>query len=188
MKSPTTNVTQLLLDWSHGDQQALDELMPLVADELRRLAKKHFERENPGHTLQPTALVNEVYLKLVDLKRVNWQNRLQFFGFSARLMRQILVDHARAQHTAKRGGGVTLVSLDEEAGVAVPENLDVLALHEALESLTALDEEQGRIVELRFFAGLNLEDIATVTGVARITVSRRWASAKAWLYRELKAH
>ncbi len=187
MRHPETNVTQLLLDWSHGDQQALDELMPLVTDELRRLAKKHFDRENSGHTLQPTALVNEVYLKLVDLERVSWENRLQFFGFAARLMRHILVDHARSQRTAKRGSGATLVCLDEAAGTAAPRNLDVLALHEALESLKALDEEQSRIVELRFFGGLNLEEVAAVTGVAKITVSRRWASAKAWLYRELRA-
>ncbi len=161
--------------------------MPLVCDELRRLARRLLQGEKPDPTLQPTALVNEVYLKLADLDRVSWENPRQFFGFAARLMRHILVDHARAQRTAKRGYGATFVPLDDAAGVTVSQNLDILALHKALNSLKAFDGDQSRIVELRFFAGLSLDEIAAVTGVARITVSRRWASAKAWLYRELRA-
>lgn len=183
--SRPTDVTQLLLDWSGGDPQAFDRLIPLVAEELRKLARRYLNQESRGHTLQPTALVNEAYLRMVDLKRVDWQNRLQFFGFTSKLMRHILVDHARAQRTAKRGKGETLVTLDEALGISVPVNLDVLALNDALESLRELDESQSRIVELRFFGGLNLDEIAEVTELGKSTVSRRWASAKAWLYREL---
>ena len=180
------DVTQLLVDWSGGDEQALGHLMPLVADELRHLAKRYLDREKGGHTLQPTALVHEAYLRLVDLERVALSNRLQFFAFTSRLMRNILVDHARAQQAAKRGHRMARVSLDEALGVAIREDLDILVLNDALESLRTLDEEQHRIVELRFFSGLSLDEISQITGTSLSTVSRRWASAKAWLYRELQ--
>lgn len=182
-------VTRLLVDWSRGDRRALDDLMPIVAGELRRLARKYLDREKAEHTLQPTALVHEVYLRLVDQDRVAWQGRLQFFAFAAQLMRRILVDHARATRASKRGGGKTLLSLDEAIGSpAAPalQEIDVLALNEALEALTELDASQARIVELRFFAGLTLGEIAKLLDVSDATVNRRWASAKAWLYRRLR--
>ncbi len=175
----------MLLDWSQGDRRALDRLMPLVTAELRRLARSYLDRESSNHTLQPTALVNELYLRLVGRRSMTWQNRAHFFAFAARTMRRILVDHARARKTAKRGSNVCLVALDEARERSAAPDVEVLALHEALKSLAAMDERQSRIVELRTFAGLNLDETAEVLGVSRATVSREWASARAWLYGQL---
>jgi len=181
------SVTQLLVDWSKGDQAALNKLMPLVYSELRRLAKNYLKRESPGHTLQPTALVNEAYLRLVDQKTARWQNRAQFYGVAAQLMRRILVDHARAKHAEKRGGAnqqrLSITSA-REAG-ATPD-LDVLALNEALEELATLDPQQSRIVELKFFGGLSIEETAEVMDLGHATVERDWKMARAWLRRKLE--
>ncbi len=180
-------ITALLLDWSQGDRRALDRLMPLVTSELRRLAKSYLDKESRHrqHTLQPTALVNEVYLRLVGRQQMHWKDRAHFFAFAARTMRRILVDHARAHRTAKRGSDVQMVTLDEARDRSAPRNLDILALHDALTALAALDERQSRIVELRTFAGLNLRETAEVLEISVATVSREWASAKAWLYGQL---
>ena len=180
-------ITQLLVDWSKGDQKALDKLMPLVYSELRRLAGNYLRRERPGHTLQPTALVNEAYLKLIDQKNAKWQNRAQFFGVAAQLMRRILVDHARAHQAAKRGGSdqQRLSITSAEKLVQQPE-VDLLALHEALEELATLDSQQERIVELRFFGGLSIEETAEVLGIGHATVERDWKMARAWLRRKLE--
>ena len=179
------DVTELLLQWSEGNKGALDELMPLVTRELRDLARSYLLKERSGHTLQPTALVNEVYLRLVDRRRVSWQGRAQFFGFAARTMRRILVDHARARRRAKRGSGMEPVTLDETIGLTTGKEIDVLALDEALRDLAKLDERQSRLVELRFFAGLTVEETAQVLGVGTATVVRDWSTAKAWLYAQL---
>lgn len=181
------DITDLLLGWSRGDRSALDELMPRVTAELRRLARRFLEGERPNHTLQPTALVNELYLRLVDHTRMRWQDRAHFFAFAARTMRRILVDHARARKTAKRGSAVQLVSLDEARDVSDSPAVDVLALNDALESLAALDERQSRIVELRVFAGLNIQETAEVLDISVATLSRDWVSAKAWLFGELRS-
>jgi RNA polymerase sigma factor (TIGR02999 family) len=183
--SPPHEVTALLLSWSDGDRDALARLMPLVYDELRRLALDHLRRERPDHTLQPTALVNEVYLRLVDQRRVSWQTRAQFFGLAAQLMRHVLVDHARTRAAAKRGGGLSKLSLDE-ARIA-PEQVaaELVALDEALVRLAAVDERKSRVVEMRFFAGLSVEETAEALGVSDKTVMRDWRIAKAWLHREL---
>jgi RNA polymerase sigma-70 factor (ECF subfamily) len=180
-------VTQLLVDWSKGDQAALDKLMPLVYNELRRLASNYLRRERPGHTLQPTALVNEAYLKLIDQRNAKWQNRAQFFGISAQLMRRILVDHARQHQAAKRGGSdrKRLSITSAEALIKQPE-LDLLALNEALDELAEMDPQQGRIVELKFFGGLSIEETAEVLGVSHATVERDWKMARAWLRRKLE--
>ena len=185
MPDSTHDVTQLLLDWNDGNKAVLDRLMPLVTDELRRLARHYLNQEKPGHTLQPTALVNEVYLRLIDRQRVDWQNRAHFFGFAATTMRRILVDHARAQRSAKRGSGVRAISLSQVKGVALPQEVDILARDEALQRLTKLDPRQARLVELRFFAGLTLAETSEVMEVSEATVSRDWVSAKAYLHREL---
>jgi len=181
------NVSQLLAKWSEGDQQALDKLMPLVYGELRRLAGNYLRRERQNHTLQPTALVNEAYLKLIDQKRVRWQNRAQFFGVAAQMMRRILVDHARQHKAEKRGGSdqQRLSITNAETIVKKPE-LDLLALHEALEELTLMDPQQGRIVELKFFGGLSIEETAEVLGIGHATVERDWKMARAWLRRKLE--
>src|SRR5688500_17291598 len=178
----TNQVTQLLIDWSKGDKAALDKLIPYVHDELRRLARHYMRRERAGHTLQTSALINEAYLRLVD-QSVAWQNRAHFFGIAARLMRQILVDHARAHQYSKRGGGAEKVSLDEAANLAQGRAAEIVALDEALESLTAIDPQQGRIVELRFFGGLTIEETAEVLGISHATVERDWSVARAWLRR-----
>jgi RNA polymerase sigma factor (TIGR02999 family) len=178
-------VTQLLVDWSNGDEAALDKLLPLVNAELRRLAARYMRRETPGHTLQTSALVNEAYLRLVDQRHVRWQNRTHFFGIAAQLMRRILIDHARSHHYAKRGGGALKVSLDEAAAATEARSAELLAVDEALEKLTALDARKGRIVELRFFGGLSLEETAEVMGISSPTVQREWRAAKAWLHRML---
>jgi RNA polymerase sigma factor (TIGR02999 family) len=185
MESPE-GVTQLLVDWSNGDQSALDKLMPAVYDELRRLASSYLRRERAGHTLQPTALVNEAYLKLVDQRKARWHNRAQFFGVAAQLMRRILVDHARVRQAQKRGGSdQQQISLSQADRIAEKPDIDLLALHEALNELAELDEQQARIVELRFFGGLTIEETTEVLGISHATVERDWTLARAWLRREL---
>lgn len=184
---PPEGVSQLLVDWSNGDQKALDKLMPLVYSELRKLAGNYLRRERQGHTLQPTALVNEAYLKLIDQRNAKWQNRAQFYGVAAQLMRRILVDHARARQAEKRGGSdqQRLSITSAERLVKQPE-VDLLALHEALEELAMLDPQQERIVELRFFGGLSIEETAEVIGIGHATVERDWKMARAWLRRKLE--
>lgn len=163
----------------------MESLMPLVYDELRRLARAYMRRESPGNTLQPTALVNEAYLRLIDQREVRWQNRAHFFGIAAQLMRRILVDRARRHHAAKRGGAGQRVSL-EEVNAAVSDNeVDLISLDDALEKLAALDPQQSRVVELKFFGGLTIEEIAEVLGISPATIKREWSLAKAWLHREV---
>src|ERR1700674_662532 len=183
--SRVQDVTGLLLSWRQGDPGALDRLVPLVYDELRRVARGHLRREPPGHRLQATALVHEVYRRLVDVDRRTLKNRTHFFAVAARLMRQILVDHARRKRADKRGGGVTMVSLDEVSPAAQTSGVDVLALDEALDALSSLDVRQCRVVELRFFAGLNIDEAAEALDVSTATVEREWVMAKAWLHRRL---
>ena len=186
--SPAHNVTELLLSWGQGDAAALDRLVPLLYDDLRRVARGHLRREGPEHTLQPTALVHEVFLRLVDVDRMTVKSRTHFFALSARLMRQILVDHARRRQAGKRGGGATVIGLNEAAGAAAPassSSVDVLALDEALDALSSFDDRQCRVVELRFFAGLNIPEAADALGVSTATVEREWAMAKAWLHQRL---
>lgn len=179
-------VTQLLKDWNSGDQAALDKLMPLVYDELRRLANNYLRRERANHTLQPTALVNEAYMRLVDQRNARWQNRAQFFGVAAQLMRRILVDHARLHQAQKRGGNdQQRLSLTNVEHVADKPDIDLLALNEALNELSELDPQQGRIVELKFFGGLSIEETAEVLGVGHATVERDWKMARAWLRSKL---
>jgi RNA polymerase sigma factor (TIGR02999 family) len=182
----STQVTQLLLDWSDGNQQALDQLMPLVYDELRRLARSYMRRERSDNTLQPTALVNEAYLRLVDQRNVRWQNRAHFFGIAAQLMRRILVDRARSRQAIKRGGEGEKVPLDEALVASSQPDDEVLALDDAMARLAELDPQQSRIVELRFFGGLTVEETAEVLKISPATVKREWSLAKAWLYREIK--
>jgi RNA polymerase sigma factor (TIGR02999 family) len=179
------DVTGLLLSWRQGDAGALDRLVPLVYDELRRVARRHLRREPPGHSLQATALVHEVYLRLVDVDRMTLKSRTHFFAVAARLMRQILVDHARRKRADKRGGGVTMMSLDEVSPAAQTSSVDVLALDQALDALSSFDIQQCRVVELRFFAGLNIDEAAEALGISTATVEREWAMAKAWLYQRL---
>ena len=184
---PAADVTALLLRWSRGEPDALERLLPLVYDECRRIAGRQLGRERRGHTLDPTGLVHELYLRLVDQRRATWENRAQFYAIAARLMRRILVDHARARHAEKRGGSATLLSLGAAADAAEdPRVADVLAVDEALERLAAHDPDQLRLVELRFFAGLTVEETARVLGRSPRTVKREWRLAKAWLHRELR--
>jgi RNA polymerase sigma factor (TIGR02999 family) len=179
------NITELLVGYGRGDKEALDQLMPIVYDELRRQAARYLRREQAGHTLQTTALIHEAYLRLVDQRHVQWQNRAHFFGIASQLMRRILVDHARTKKRVKRGGSDIKVSL-ADANVAVKgQDLDVVALDEALDRLAQIDEQQSRVVELRFFSGLTVEETAEVMGISKATVKRDWSVAKAWLYREL---
>jgi RNA polymerase sigma-70 factor (ECF subfamily) len=180
------DVTRLLVDWSDGDASALEKLLPIVYNELRRIARRALHREAVGHTLQPTALVNELYLRLVEQRRATWANRAQFFAVAAQMMRHVLVDHARAQLAAKRGGSSPRVSLDEAADVEAKATWEILAIDEALERLATLDAEQARIVELRFFSGLTVEETAHVLGRSPRTIKREWRLAKAWLYGELR--
>jgi RNA polymerase sigma-70 factor (ECF subfamily) len=179
------NVTQLLIGWSKGDKEALDALLPLVYEELRQQASRYLRRERVGHTLQTTALIHEAYLKLVDQKNVHWQNRAHFFGIAAQLMRRILVDHARSKKRAKRGGSDIRVSFNEANAFAPGQDLDIVALDEALARLAEVDEQQSRIVELRFFSGLTVEETAEVLSISPATVKRDWSMAKAWLHREI---
>jgi len=180
-----TEVTQLLRAWGNGDHRALDELTPLVESELHRLAHRYMSRENPGHTLQTTALVNEVYLKLVNIQDMTWQDRAHFFAISARMMRHILTDFARSRQFQKRGGAALHVTLDEALIVSPEQDADIVALDEALGHLAALDERKSQVVELRFFGGLSAEETAEVLKVSRETVLRDWKFAKVWLLREL---
>ena len=181
-------ITQLLIDWGKGDQAALERLMPLVYSELRRLASNYLRRERVGHTLQPTALVNEAYLKLIDQKNAKWQNRAQFFGISAQLMRRILVDHARQRQAVKRGGSdqQRLSITSAQADVIHQPEIDLLALNEALDELAQMDPQQSRIVELKFFGGLSIDETAEVLGISHATIERDWKSARAWLRRQLE--
>jgi RNA polymerase sigma factor (TIGR02999 family) len=185
--APSADVTRLLARWSRGEQEALDELLPLVYGELRRMAGRQLRAERQEHTLTPTALVHEVYLRLVDQRRADWQNRTQFFAIAARLMRRVLVDHARARLAGKRGGSAVFVPL-EQAGdpPAASTVADVLAVDESLARLAALDADQARLVELRFFGGLTVEEIAPLLGRSERTVKREWRLARAWLFRELR--
>jgi len=186
------NVTQLLVKWGEGDQKALDKLMPLVYGELRRLAGNYLRRERQNHTLQPTALVNEAYLKLIDQRNARWQNRAQFYGVAAQLMRRILVDHARQHQAAKRGGSdqqrLSITSAGQLGAkkLSTEPVLDLLALHEALQELAVIDPQQERIVELKFFGGLSIEETAEVLGIGHATVERDWKMARAWLRRKLE--
>ena len=178
------DVSRLLVDWGNGNHAALDELIPLVHDELRRLAGRYMRREGQGHTLQTSALVNEAYLRLVDQKSVKWQNRAHFFGVAAQLMRRILVDHARSRLRAKRGGRIQMVSLPEQLGVA-NEVEEVIALDDALKNLAEMDPRKSQIVEMKFFGGLSTEEVAEVLKVTTRTVEREWRKAKAWLHRAI---
>jgi RNA polymerase sigma-70 factor (ECF subfamily) len=186
MPTPPSNspdVTQLLLAWSEGDEGALDRLVPIVYRELRKLAKRYIDQESPGHTLQATALVNEAYMRLADINRMQWQNRAHFFAISAQMMRHILVDHARRRNQLKRGNGAVRVELDEAHPVFQGQSgVDLVAVDEALSALTAVNERHGQVVELRFFGGLSVEETAEVLKVSTDTVSRDWKAAKAWLF------
>jgi RNA polymerase sigma factor (TIGR02999 family) len=183
MTSSHSSATVLLLRWKSGDRDAVDKLLPIVYDELRRLARGYLHRERSEHTLQSTALVHEAYLRLID-QNVDWQSRSHFFGIAAQMMRRILVDHARARNAAKRGEGLK-VTLDERMAIAEARDLDVIALDGALDRLSKLDEGQAKMVEMRFFAGLSIEETAEALGISPATVKRDWAMAKAWLTREL---
>lgn len=183
--SSRSDVTELLVAWSNGNQAARDQLMSAVYDELHRLARRYMRRESPGHTLQTSALLNEAFLRLVDQKNVQWQNRAHFFAIAAQMMRRILVDYARSRNYAKRGGGARALSLDEALIVSDARNEEVVNVHEALERLTEFDSRKGQIVELRFFGGLSIEETAEVLGVSPGTVMRDWTLAKAWLRREM---
>jgi RNA polymerase sigma-70 factor (ECF subfamily) len=183
--SSSSEITQLLIAWSEGDQDALDSLMPLVEQELHRIASHYMHGETPGHTLQTTALVNEAYIKLVDQRNVRWQNRAHFFGIAAQIMRRILLNYARDQHRHKRGGRAIKVSLSDVAVMSEEKSSELIALDDALKRLSEIDERKGRVVELRYFGGLSVEETAEVLGVSTITVIRDWNMAKAWLAREI---
>lgn len=180
------DVTQLLVAWSNGDEAARDELIPLVYDELHRLAHQHMHRERPGHTLQTSALVNEAFVRLVDQRNVHWQNRSHFFGIAAQMMRRVLVDYARSRQAEKRGGDAVQVTLHDELIVSDEKNDEVVALDDALTSLAGLDPRKCQIVEMRFFAGLSIEETAGVLSISPGTVMREWTLAKAWLRKEIK--
>jgi RNA polymerase sigma factor (TIGR02999 family) len=185
--SSSSEVTRLLADWGQGNEQARDALMPVLYEELRRLAGRHMRRERPDHTLQSAALVNEAYLRLIGQQEVpRWQNRAHFFGVAAQIMRHILVDHARNRMAAKRGAGVPKLAFNPELVPAQKQEIDLVSLDDTLTRLAALDPQQGRVVELRFFGGLSIEETAVVMGISPATVKREWATARAWLQRELK--
>jgi RNA polymerase sigma factor (TIGR02999 family) len=187
MQPPSpSEVTRLLKDWSGGDSAALDQLIPIVYDELRAVAARYLRRERQDHTLQPTALVNEAYLRLIDQKQVQWQNRAHFVAVAAQMMRRILVDHARNHNRAKRGGGARKVSLDEAVALSEGRADELVELDEALTALAGFDERKSRVVELRYFGGLNVEETAEVLQVSEITVARDWKLAKAWLYTRIE--
>ncbi len=180
------DVTQLLVNWSKGDQSALDELMPLVYGELRRLAGAYLRRERSNHTLQSTALVNEAFMRLVNQHDVQWRNRAHFYAIAAQMIRRILVDYARSQHAEKRGSGAIKLELDEAMAVAqTGTDIDLLGLNDALDALAELDERQSRIVELRFFAGLSIEETAEVMHLSPASIKREWQTARAWLFRRM---
>ena len=182
---PPSQVTQLLRKWSGGDEQALEALMPLVYGELKRLAASYLKWERPDHTLQSAALVNEAYLRLIGQNEVVWQSKAHFFGIAAQMMRRILVDHARAHKASKRGAGAETLELNEAVAQAEKQSINLLGLDEALETLEKMDPQQSRIVELRFFGGLSIEETAEVLKISPATVKRDWAAARAWLYREV---
>ena len=186
VRGPSDDITGLLIQWSSGDADALDRLMPMIYEECRRIAARQIQREHRDHTLDPTAVVHELYLRLIDQRRATWANRAHFFAIAAQLMRRILVDYARARGARKRGGAALLVSLDAAADTPNDSRAeDVIAIDEALERLAEIDTDQVRIIELRFFGGLTVEDTARVVGRSPRTVKREWQLAKAWLYREL---
>ncbi len=185
MPSDSENVNQLLVDWGNGNQQALEELLPLIYNELRHLAHSFLNRERPGHTLQTTALVHEAYLKLIDQRDARWQNRSHFFAIAAQAMRRILIDSARKHAAAKRGGPQEKLALDEAANVSLEPDSNLLALDEALKSLAVIDPQQERLVELRYFGGLTIEETAEVMDLSPATIKREWAMARAWLYQSL---
>jgi RNA polymerase sigma factor (TIGR02999 family) len=183
---PPQQVTQRLIAWSNGDQAALDDVMQAVYQELKRMADRYLRFENPGNTLQPTALVHEAYLRLIDQTQVNWQNRSHFFGVAARMMRRILVDHARTKRRDKRGGTATKLSLDIAMNLGSGREADLVSLDDALKGLADLDSRKSQVVELRFFGGLSVEETAEALSVSPQTILRDWRLAKAWLYREIK--
>ena len=187
MTAPTHEISKLLKAWNDGDESALDKLMPLVHDELHRLARRHMRREKPGHILQTSALVNEAYLRLVDASQIHWQNRAHFFGIAARLMRRILVDDARRRHFDKRGGRMIQVALDEVMSVPQEQAANIVALDDALQTLATIDPRQSEIVELRFFGGMSIEETAEFLLVSPGTVMRDWTFARAWLRKEMVA-
>jgi len=179
-------ITELLIDWNNGSPEALEKLMPMVELELRRIAANYMRRENPGHTLQTSALVNEAYLKLIDQREARWQNRAHFFALASQLMRRILLDHARSQRRAKRGGDAIHVNLDDVAVITPEKSEDLIALDEALSRLTEFDPNKSKIVEMRFFGGLSVNEVAEVMGIAPVTVMLHWRLAKAWLQCEMR--
>jgi RNA polymerase sigma factor (TIGR02999 family) len=182
------DVTQLLANWSQGDQGALDKLMPLVYGELRRLASSHLRRERSNHTLQSTALVHEAFMRLVNQQDVQWRNRAHFYAIAAQMIRRILVDYARSQHAEKRGSGAVKLALDDAMAVPQQADMDLLGLNDALHQLAELDARQSRIVELRFFAGLSIEETAEVMNLSPASIKREWNTARAWLFREMTRH
>ncbi len=182
----STQINRLLASWGHGDEEARDELIPLIYKELRRIARRHLWHERPDHTLQSAALVNEAYLRLVRQEPPEWQNRAHFFGVAAQVMRHILVDHARNRVAAKRGGGALRLTLDPQIASPQKTEVDLVALDSALDKLARLDPQQSRLIELRYFAGLSIEETSVVLGISPATVKREWATARAWLRREMK--
>ena len=183
---PTARVSQLLLNWGQGDEAARNELIPLVYGELRRIARRYLSRERPDHTLQSGALVHEAYLRLLHKEPPQWQNRAHFFGVAAQLMRHILVDHARSRLAGKRGAGAPRLALDPQMALPQKREMDLVALDDALTKLASLDSQQSRLIELRFFGGLSIEETAVVLGISPATVKREWTTARAWLQREMK--
>lgn len=186
MPDRNSDVTALLLAWSEGDETALPELLPVVMEELKKIAQRYLNREGREHTLQPTALVNELYLKLIDRRRVQWKNRAQFFGVAAEMMRNILVDYARARQAAKRGQGVPAISLDDSLNLAISQDAELLALDEALKDLAVSDPRQAKVVELHFFTGLSYAEIGELLGCSETTVKREWRTARLWLMRAVR--
>jgi RNA polymerase sigma-70 factor (ECF subfamily) len=185
METSANEITGQLIAWSKGDAKALEKLMPAVYDELRRMAGYYLRGEQPGHSLQPTALVHEAYLRLIDQTKVEWHNRAHFFGVAAQMMRRILIDHAKAKHRAKRGGATPRISLDEVVPFTDERAAELVALDEALQTLAEIDERKSRVVELRYFGGLTVDETATVLGISDKSVMRDWKLAKAWLYDEI---
>jgi RNA polymerase sigma factor (TIGR02999 family) len=185
MDKTPNEITEQLIAWSKGDATALDKLIPVVYQELRRMADQYLRREDLSHSLQPTALVHEAYLRLIDQTKVQWQNRAHFFGVAAQMMRRILIDHAKTKHRLKRGGTAIKVSLDENVNVSEERSAELIALDDALQELAQMDERKSRIVELRYFGGLSVDETAEVLGVSNKTVMRDWNFAKAWLYQQL---
>jgi RNA polymerase sigma-70 factor (ECF subfamily) len=179
-------ITERLIAWRAGAREAFDELLPIVYQELRRMACNYLRQENPGHTLQPTALVHEAWLRLIDQTRVDWRNRAQFFGLAAQIMRRILVDHAKSKHREKRGGGAVKLSLNDAINISQERAADLLALDDALEELMRIDERKKRVVELRYFGGFSVEETAQILEVSPETVMRDWKMAKAWIYQQIK--